>query len=121
MHDPNIFSDHCLIEFSLNAKEKQQNATHADNINIEKVYKCDQKYTEKYTKILSSNNSKTEIQHLTNMLDTAQDGTDINSSISSFTDLMDSVCVPLFGGQPNEHNQFDRNDNAHTQNHTKFD
>ena len=121
VHDPNFFSDHCLIEFSLNVKEKQQNATHADIINIEKVYKWDQKYTEKYTKILSSNKSKAEIQHLTNMLDTAQDDTDINSSISPFTDLMDSVCVPLFSGQPNEHNQFDRNGNANTKNHTKFD
>ena len=55
------------------------------------------------------------------MLDTAQNDTDINSSISSFTDLMDSVCVPLFGRQPNENYQFDQNDNAHSQNHTNFD
>ena len=55
------------------------------------------------------------------MLDTAQNDTDINSSISSFTDLMDSVCVPLFGRQPSEHNQFNQNDNAHSQNHTNFD
>ena len=117
VHDPNIFSDHCLIEFSLNAKEKHAE----DNISIEKVNKWDQKNTEKYTKILSSNKSKTEIQQLTNMLDTAQNDTDINSSISSFTDLIDSVCVPLFGRQPSEHNQFDQNDNAHSQNYTNFD
>ena len=55
------------------------------------------------------------------MLDTAQNDTDINSSISSFTDLMDSVCVPLFGRQSSEHNQFDQNDNTHSQNHTNFD
>ena len=66
-------------------------------------------------------NQKTEIQQLTNMLDTAQNDTDINSSILSFTDLMDSVCAPLFGRQPSEHNQFDQNDNAHSQNHTIFD
>ena len=48
VHDPNIFSDHCLIEFLLNAKEKQQNAKHADNINIEKVYKNILRNTPKY-------------------------------------------------------------------------
>ena len=65
MHDPNIFSDHCLIGFSLNAKEKQQNAKHADdNINIEKVYKWDQnKYTKYFHQIIKKNRNRTTDKH----------------------------------------------------------
>ena len=54
----NIFSDHCLTEFSLNAKEKQQNAKHADNINIEKVYKWDQKLLRNTPKYFHQINQK---------------------------------------------------------------
>ncbi|MEW8542097.1 MAG: reverse transcriptase family protein, partial [Candidatus Thiodiazotropha sp.] len=98
IHDPNILSDHCLIEFSLLAKHLPENIeedVHHDFIS--KVYKWDKNLKDKYIQSLSAECFKNSLSHLTSMLKNSDAKEDVDASISTFIDLLDNVCSPLFG------------------------
>ena len=95
-HDPNIISDHCLIEFSLILNV----ARHVFDDDIDEAafsyYKWKSNHKEKYVNNISSEHFQEQLNALIDTVDDATCANDIDVSISAFSDLMHSICEPLF-------------------------
>ena len=98
VHDPNPLSDHCLIEFSLSSNIDLETPVECDNDGSNfQYFKWSSEHREEYKARISSGIFKEEITSLMHVVDDASCENDINSSISSFSALLDTVCTPLFG------------------------
>ena len=98
VHDPNPLSDHCLIEFSLSSNIDLETPVECDNDGSNfQYFKWSSEHREEYKARISSGIFKEEITSLMHEVDDASCENDINSSISSFSALIDTVCTPLFG------------------------
>ena len=95
VHDPNPLSDHCLIEFSLSSNLDLDTPVECDiDGNHFQYFKWSSKHREEYKSRLSSGMFKEEITSLLYEIDTVSCENDINSSISSFSALLDTVYTP---------------------------
>ena len=97
IHDPHILSDHCLVEFSLSFNytfETEDNS--GDDSSGFTHFKWDNAHKEEYKIALNSEDVKDCLSALASDVYDASCENDINSSISSFSDVIDSVCIPLF-------------------------
>ena len=96
VHDPNIISDHCLIEFSLVSTVVRQvldgNAEDASFSN----YKWKSSCKDEYINNISTEYFQEQLDTLVDVVDDASCANDIDVSISAFSDLMHKVCDPLF-------------------------
>ena len=98
VHDPNALSDHCLVEFSLTSNFVPESQTHPVNEEPQfHYYKWNNNCKEKYQASISSRDFKFKLSSLIDTVENASCNDDLNFSISSFSDLMESVCTPLFG------------------------
>ena len=96
--DPNtcIISDHCVIHFSLLAVDKQQDDDGRTGAALKFKNVCDNTRAESYRTALESKEIKVAFTYLKNDISFAATADDINSSVSSFQGVMESVCAPLF-------------------------
>ena len=94
--EPNILSDHCSIHFSLKMFQQNDSAEHQINPKeyINKKYVWDSEKSDSYTYNLNAN--ETSFVNLQHQLSEAISGEDINRNLRDFTNLMDTVCDPLF-------------------------
>ena len=96
VHDPNIISDHCLIEFSLVSTVVRQvldgNAEDASFSN----YKWKSSFKDEYINNISTEYFQEQLKTLVDVVDDASCANDIDVSISAFSDLMHNVCDALF-------------------------
>ena len=99
VHDPNIISDHCLIEFSIVSKPLNQSCNTQINENDTfKFYKWKSDLKEDYITKISSNDIINKISTISHTLNNNNQSSaeSINSSISSFINVIDQVCAPMF-------------------------
>ena len=93
VHEPNILSDHCLIEFSLFSMYRRP--AHIDTSNEQEGLKYF-KWNNDRKDFLSTDNFKISLSSLAEDINIASNGEDIDNSISLFSDIMNTGCVPLF-------------------------
>ena len=97
VHDPNILSDHCLIKFSLFSMYRRP--AHIDTSYEQeglKYFKWNNDRKDEYKDFLSTDNFKISLSSLAEDINIASNGEDIDNSISSFSDIMNTGCVHLF-------------------------
>ena len=97
VHDPNILSDHCLIEVSLFSMYRRPAhiVTNNEHEGL-KYFKWNNDRKDEYKDFLSTDNFKTSLSSLAKDINIASNGEDIDNSISSFSDIMNTGCVPSF-------------------------
>lgn len=96
--EPNILSDHCIINFSLHSLEDvnyDQNETESGSF-IPYKYIWDSNNLDAYQSVLGSASVREAISSLQSEVFSAEAMEDINSNLSSFQNVMESVCTPLF-------------------------
>ena len=113
VHDPNILSDYCLIEFSL-ASRFSYCQTDNPVKNIASISTLDGMMNiKRNTKITLFPKPLRRFARLSYMVEDACTETEINESISFFSDLMDNICIPLIGkktSNPKPQNSSNKND-----------
>lgn len=95
--DPNILSDHCVVEFSICQNKDSYTIQHEETDTYEclnKKYSWDDAKRDQY--IFNLNSAENDFSELTSFLRHAREPDDINHNISNFTNLMENVCDPLF-------------------------
>lgn len=97
--DPNILSDHCVINFSLCSHTN----IHDDNNNsksgtesLKFKYVWNSQYADLYQEALESENVQFEITNLKTDLLYVQSEENLNANLMSFQKTVDNVCSPLF-------------------------
>ncbi|MCG8044774.1 MAG: reverse transcriptase domain-containing protein, partial [Candidatus Thiodiazotropha endolucinida] len=95
--EPNIISDHCIVNFSLHA-----NIINQDN-NVEgEIKSCTHKYVwnnehiSTYQNALESDFVKNELHNLKSELLSVETEDLLNSNLTLFQNTLESVCTPLF-------------------------
>ena len=96
VHDPNIISDHCLIEFSLISNVVRQVVDGNLDATSFSYYKWKGNYKEECINNISTEQFQEKLNNLIDAVDDASCPNDIDVSISAFSDLMHTVCDPLF-------------------------
>ena len=97
--DPNIISDHCVINFSLCIGSEMQEVSANQNGSAERVnskYVWDKTLTEEYKTRLSSHDIIQMFDSAVDSIDIYSSNEEIDNSISAFVDTLDTVCKPLF-------------------------
>ncbi|MCG8047977.1 MAG: hypothetical protein JAY66_20205 [Candidatus Thiodiazotropha taylori] len=95
--DPNILSDHCVVEFSLLSRSAKERATAQENVKYEKVhkkYEWAEDLAGQYINGLEEESGAFEqlSLHVNQITSTEQ----IDENLQMFTELMSKVCDPLF-------------------------
>ncbi|MCG8076814.1 MAG: hypothetical protein JAY75_11300 [Candidatus Thiodiazotropha taylori] len=97
VNDPNILSDHCSIEFTIPCKSTDEQVTSIENVPYEKETK---KYVWKEARagdyFFNLEQEENAFRDLSGHLAQATTQQQINENISSFSNLMEKVCDPLF-------------------------
>ena len=105
VHDPNILSDHCLIEFALKGKTipvlhnktiNENVNSYEDNVHDLYYFKWDNAKKENYKINLQSQQFVDSLAELTSNLTNIDNCNDVDASLSSFTMNIDNICKPLF-------------------------
>ena len=96
VHDPNIISDHCLIEFSLVSTVVRQISDNKAEEASFSYYKWNSSNKDEYINNISTEQFQERLNVLIDAIDDASCSNDIDVSISTFSDLMHNVCDPLF-------------------------
>ena len=95
--DPNILSDHCLIEFSI---YRNKNIYTAQSEEMEHGERLHKKYIwtdiKKDQYISNLNGVENELSGLTDNLMQTREPENIDRNINSFLKIMENVCDPLF-------------------------
>jgi hypothetical protein len=97
--DPNIWSDHCMINFTLGTigcHQKEISETSKSYEQLEYVYKWDKDKQITYENVLNSETYFNDFQHLIGSLSNMQDKTQIDENLQTFYLVIDEVCSPLF-------------------------
>ena len=97
--DPNILSDHCTINFELNicsmGDEMLENRK-GDSIRVKSKYVWEKSKSNQYKQALSSENTTESLQAIFSNIDNNCTDEQVEESIQSFVEVLDSVCKPLF-------------------------
>ena len=97
--DPNIVSDHCVINFVLNMcnmGNKSFDELNADSIKVESKFTWDTTESEEYKRILASDNTIESLNVVFQNLNNNCTDKQVEDSVNSFVEVLDSVCKPLF-------------------------
>ena len=98
IRDPNILSDHFLLEILLFAKHFiERNDIEKDHDFINRVYKWDKCLKDMYIESVSSATFRNSLFDLTHTIRNADSKMDVDVSLSLFIAASDKVCCPLFG------------------------
>ncbi|XP_053395382.1 uncharacterized protein LOC123523921 isoform X1 [Mercenaria mercenaria] len=98
--EPNILSDHCIVSFSMKSKSQieirdfQRGDDDADKISYKYKWNDENKGT--YIEQLNSENITYMFNELNNDVLNAQSNVDLDTSLNTFCDILNSVCTPLF-------------------------
>ena len=112
VHDPNIISDHCLIEFSLvSTFVRQISDDKADEASFS-YYKWKSNNKDEYINNISTEYFQERLNVLIDAVDDASSTNDIDVSISAFSDLMYKVCDPLFSTTKHANKSNDTKENT---------
>ena len=92
--DPNILSDHCIVNFSL-CSESDVNNNNSENVEPTLKYKYVWKneHVAAYQNALESDSVRSNLQKLKGEL--LNDNVDMNENLSSFQNIVESVCAPF--------------------------
>ena len=110
--DPNILSDHCIVNFSLCSDVNFDN-NNTENMESPLQYKYvwNNEHVAAYQNALESDSVRSDLRNLTNEL--LSENVDINENLSSFQSTVETVCSPLFkrnlGKKNNDFFNFDSN------------
>lgn len=101
VHEPNILSDHCLVEFSLKSKtfiNNDANLNFCDEEIVEDMYyfKWDNDKKEDYKLNLQSQQFTDSLLQLTSNMCDINTPSEIDTSLSSFITNIEDICNPLF-------------------------
>ena len=96
--DPNILSDHCIVQFSVILHDSVLNAE-SDNssgsyFNYKYVWKNNE--VESYQNALQSDNVQGALYDLQTYIQAMTTADELNLNVKSFQEVMESVCNPLF-------------------------
>ena len=96
--EPNIFSDHCVINFSLSASKevKVVEKQHDPESLLKYKYVWNNEHAEAYREVLDSDCVRMQIESLKTDLSNTESLNELNANLNSFQNLMESVCSPLF-------------------------
>ena len=97
--DPNILSDHCIINFAFyicNVGEEMFENRKGEGIKVESKYVWDKTKSGQYRRILESDNTAERLQGVFRNLNNNCTDEQVEDSIQSFVKVLDSVCKPLF-------------------------
>ena len=106
VHDPNILSDHCLIEFSLKSKtvpvcinegiNENFKLNDEENVNDMFYFKWDNAKKEDYKLNLESEQFVDSLSELTSNVCNIDNCSNVDASLSSFISSIENICKPLF-------------------------
>ncbi|MES9884415.1 MAG: reverse transcriptase family protein, partial [Sedimenticola sp.] len=100
VHDPNILSDHCVVQFALRCvSTTAQNNNHVDRDKSEQIgsyYKWNNDVIDSYKTSLELPNIQCKFHSLTEILSADPTVKDIDDSVLGLNDIFDIVCTPLF-------------------------
>ena len=93
--DPNILSDNCVVNLSIcsYANDENTNTESGTESSVNHKYVWNNEYVEAYHNALESDNVRHEFRELKNELLT--EDVDINANLSSFQNMMETVCNSL--------------------------
>lgn len=94
VHDPNIISDHRLIEFSIDSNVVRQEVDDNNDATSFSYYKWKSNHKEEYINNISIEQFREKLNNLIDNVDEANCANDIDVSISAFSNLMYTVCDP---------------------------
>ena len=95
--DPNILSDHCVVNFSLKNLAYTNNVEEdLDSEHVETKYTFDKDYINEYKTKLSSPEITQQLDDMIRKLDNIDSHNDIDNCVDCFVGTLDSVCEPLF-------------------------
>ena len=99
VHEPNILSDHCIVEFSLKSVIDEENGqnTFRDTEYVQKIYKWNADHKEQYIDKLSGTNLQECVSLLEHIDNRSLNKTNIDNSLKTFGEKMEDICDPLFG------------------------
>ena len=100
MHEPNILSDHCLIDFSFSFNGKNKHSeTHASTTHQAYTYAWNSENKTSYTEMLNSEIFIEKLNVWVDSVDNCCSANDIDVCITHFGDIFDDVLSPLFKRQ----------------------
>ena len=96
--DPNILSNHCVVNFSINNLAFNANNVEKDLDSgyIESKYTFDKDYIHEYKTNVSSPEIIQKLDDLISKLENIDTHQDIDTCVDCFSDTLDYVCKPLF-------------------------
>ena len=93
--DPNILSDHCIVNFSLcsNYTGSDRNPENIES-SVKYKYVWNNDHIAAYQTALESDRVRSDLRKLKS--DLLSENVDINENLKSFQNTVESVCSPLF-------------------------
>lgn len=98
VNDPNILSDHCMIDFTFKFQKPCANIAQQNKIydNITYNYAWDYNKFSDFQNRLSSGNTLERLKTFSCNVNTSTGKADINSRVRELSDILDGVVSPLF-------------------------
>ena len=94
--DPNILSDHCIVNFSLCLHGNNVSSDSDPGITSSLPYKYvwNNEYVKAFQKVLDSDSVSSDLRKL--KIDLLTENVDINENVGLFHDTVETICAPLF-------------------------
>ena len=97
VQEPNILSDHCLVNFSFEFGSVQTQETQPDEFEyISEKYKWKNELKQEYTNCLNEENTKAQLNTLDSKILECANELDVQSCVSEFVNIIHKVSSPLF-------------------------
>lgn len=97
VQEPNILSDHCLINFSFQFHEERElNTQSEDYERFSGKYIWSENFKENFTGILSQNETTKKLETLNLKIANCRENEGISTCISEFTNLIENIASPIF-------------------------
>ena len=98
VHDPNILSDHCILQFSVTLHDIVSNAESeiSPDSSLKYKYVWNSNEVESYQNALQSDDVQGALNDLKTSISNMGSADDLNLNVKSFQEIIDSVCKPLF-------------------------
>ena len=122
VQEPNILSDHCLINFSFDfIKRHVSNAPSEDFEYANSKFVWNRELKDEYLEKLQQSSTTEKLSELNSNISCCIDSNNIESCLSDFVDILDNVSAPLFKKKICTVAQNDtENDNLTDKNHTPW-
>ena len=110
--DPNILSDHCMIQFSIPCKTTHEKATSGEKATFDKVKKKYVWHEERSNEYIFNLEAEENVRGLQAELSNLSTTQDKDKNILSFNLLLENVCDPLFSKKIYTQNVITKNEGS---------